>query len=130
MNNKLKNNYVKQVSNLKQKINRYEPKIKFDEDSKAKRINIFKTQKQKEIAHSLLLSVKSDLNALYGINAMHLLHDRCRYNIYGMYVACYARSSLCYDIYKLLNNNNIEIYYYDTYSVKYKDDIKADKNNN
>ena len=46
MNNKLKNNYVKQVSNLKQKINRYEPKIKFDEDSKAKRINIFKTQKQ------------------------------------------------------------------------------------
>ena len=106
---------------------------------------------QKEIAHSLLLSVKSDLNALYGINAMHLLHDRWRYNIdemdwinnpdsfeyylnkrckssyiYGMYVACYARSSLCYAIYKLLNND-IEIYYSDTDSVKYKDDIKADK---
>lgn len=46
MNDKLKNNYVKQVSNLKQKINRYEPKIKFNEDSKAKRINVFKTQKQ------------------------------------------------------------------------------------
>lgn len=106
---------------------------------------------QKEIAHSMLLSVKSDLNALYGINAMHLLHDKWSYDvdemewynnpdtyeqymetrtkssyIYGMYVACYARSSLCYAIYSLLQED-IDIYYTDTDSVKYKDDVKADR---
>lgn len=105
---------------------------------------------QKSISHSMLLSVKSDLNALYGMNAMHLLHDRWTYIIdkmdwnnepdtfdmyikarskssyvYGMYVACYARSSLCYAIYGLLEKG-IEIYYTDTDSVKYKDSILAD----
>jgi len=106
---------------------------------------------QEENAKRLLQTVKSDLNALYGINAMHLLHDRWSYDIedmdwhnvpdtfyeynkkrcktsyvYGMYVACFARSSLCYIVNELLKNG-IEVLYTDTDSVKYFDNNSADK---
>lgn len=106
---------------------------------------------QKNISHSMLQMVKSDLNSLYGINAMHLLHDRYMYDddemewynnpdtfesylnkrtktsyLYGMYIANYARSSLCYVIYNLLQQG-INVLYSDTDSVKYVDNKLADK---
>lgn len=48
MDNKLKNNYVRQVSNLKQKINRRDRRIVFDKD-KSKKVNISFSKQLSEI---------------------------------------------------------------------------------
>lgn len=48
MDNKLKNNYVKQVSNLKQKINRRDKRIVFDKD-KSKKVNVSFSKQLSEI---------------------------------------------------------------------------------
>lgn len=48
MNDKLKNNYVKQVSNLKQKINRRDKRIVFDKDSN-KKVNVTFSKQLSEI---------------------------------------------------------------------------------
>ena len=48
MDNKLKNNYVRQVSNLKQKINRRDRKIVFDKD-KSKKVNVSFSKQLSEI---------------------------------------------------------------------------------
>lgn len=48
MNDKLKNNYVRQVSNLKQKINRRDRRIVFDKD-KSKKINVSFSKQLSEI---------------------------------------------------------------------------------
>lgn len=48
MDNKLKNNYVRQVSNLKQKINRRDRRIVFDKD-KSKKVNVFFSKQLSEI---------------------------------------------------------------------------------
>lgn len=48
MDNKLKNNYVRQVSNLKQKINRRDRRIVFDKD-KNKKVNVFFSKQLSEI---------------------------------------------------------------------------------
>lgn len=48
MYNKLKNNYVRQVSNLKQKINRRDRRIVFDKD-KSKKVNVFFSKQLSEI---------------------------------------------------------------------------------
>lgn len=106
---------------------------------------------QVETSHSLYQAVKSDLNALYGDNAQHLLHDRISYDhatrewikesetyedyikaqhktsyIYGLYVPQYARASILYIAYKFLING-LDVYYIDTDSIKTKDCSKAHK---
>lgn len=48
MDNKLKNNYVRQVSNLKQKINRRNRRIVFDKD-KSKKVNVSFSKQLSEI---------------------------------------------------------------------------------
>lgn len=48
MDNKLKNNYVRQVSNLKQKINRRDRRIVFDKD-KNKKVNVSLSKQLSEI---------------------------------------------------------------------------------
>lgn len=48
MNDKLKNNYVKQVSNLKQKINRRDRRIVFDKDNN-KKVNVTFSKQLSEI---------------------------------------------------------------------------------
>lgn len=48
MDNKLKNNYVRQVSNLKQKINRRDRRIVFDKD-KSKKVNVYFSKQLSEI---------------------------------------------------------------------------------
>lgn len=48
MDNKLKNNYVRQVSNLKQKINRRDKRIVFDKD-KSKKVNVSFSKQLSEI---------------------------------------------------------------------------------
>lgn len=48
MDNKLKNNYVRQVSNLKQKINRRDRRIVFDKD-KGKKVNVSFSKQLSEI---------------------------------------------------------------------------------
>lgn len=48
MDNKLKNNYVRQVSNLKQKINRRDRRVVFDKD-KSKKVNVSFSKQLSEI---------------------------------------------------------------------------------
>lgn len=104
---------------------------------------------QIETSHSLYQAVKSDLNALYGDNAQHLLHDRISYDhttrewikesetyedyikaqhktsyIYGLYVPQYARASILYIAYKFITNG-LPVYYIDTDSIKTIDCKKA-----
>lgn len=105
---------------------------------------------QLETSSMLYHSVKGDLNALYGDNAQHLLHDRIKYNyttrdwekeketfedyrnaqhktsyIYGLYVPQYARASILYIAYKFLING-IDVLYIDTDSIKVVNCKKAD----
>lgn len=100
---------------------------------------------QLDVSHSLYLSVKSDLNALYGDNAQHLLHQLISYDdttrewikesetyedylkanhrtsyIYGLYVPQYARASILYIAYQFITNR-LPVYYIDTDSIKTKD---------
>lgn len=105
---------------------------------------------QKSTSHILYQNVKADLNALYGDNAQHLLREKISYDnstweyikesadfesdylkkqqktsyIYGLYVPQYARASILYIAYIFLQNN-IDVYYIDTDSIKVKDSIKA-----
>lgn len=106
---------------------------------------------QLETSSMLYHSVKGDLNALYGDNAQHLLHDRIKYNyqsrdwekeketfedyrkaqhktsyIYGLYVPQYARASILYIAYMFLTNG-IDVLYIDTDSIKVISCKKADK---
>ena len=102
-------------------------------------------------AKKLYLDVKSDLNALYGDNAQHLLHERFYYDdierewkseletfeeyqnaqhktsyIYGLYVPQYARASILYIAYKFITNG-LNVYYIDTDSIKTDDTPLAHK---
>lgn len=97
---------------------------------------------QLSAAKKMYLDVKSDLNALYGDNAQHLLHERFYYDdierewkseletfeeyqnaqhktsyIYGLYVPQYARASILYIAYKFITNG-LNVYYIDTDSLK------------
>lgn len=106
---------------------------------------------QLSVAKSLYLSPKADLNAQYGDNAQHLIHERCYYDfnildfkdnketfeeysktiqktsyIYGCYIVAYARASLCYVALQNLKAG-IEILYTDTDSLKMIDNRKSDK---
>ena len=97
---------------------------------------------QLEVSHSLYQAVKSDLNALYGDNAQHLLHVRISYDtkakewicendtyedymkgqyktsyIYGLYVPQYARASILYIAYNFIKEG-LPIMYIDTDSIK------------
>lgn len=106
---------------------------------------------QLDVSHSLYLSVKSDLNALYGDNAQHLLHSLISYDdntrewikesetyddylkanhktsyIYGLYVPQYARASILYIAYQFITND-LPVYYIDTDSIKTKDTELAHK---
>lgn len=97
---------------------------------------------QMSVAHKMYKDVKSDLNALYGDNAQHLLHERYYYDnverewkseletfeeyknaqhktsyIYGLYVPQYARASILYIAYKFITNG-LNVYYIDTDSIK------------
>ena len=99
----------------------------------------------------MYLDVKSDLNALYGDNAQHLLHERFYYdNIErewksemetfeeyqngphkttyssGLYVTQYARASILYIAYKFITNG-LNVYYIDTDSIKTDDTLLAHK---
>lgn len=99
----------------------------------------------------MYLDVKSDLNALYGDNAQHLLHERYYYDdierewkseletfeeyqnaqhktsyIYGLYVPQYARASILYIAYKFITNG-LNVYYIDTDSIKTDDTPLAHK---
>lgn len=100
---------------------------------------------QMSVAHKMYQDVKSDLNALYGDNAQHLLHERFYYDnierewkseletfeeyknaqhktsyIYGLYVPQYARASILYIAYKFITNG-LNVYYIDTDSIKTDD---------
>ena len=106
---------------------------------------------QMSVAHKMYLDVKSDLNALYGDNAQHLLHERFYYDdierewkseletfeeyqnaqhktsyIYGLYVPQYARASILYIAYKFITNG-LNVYYIDTDSIKTDDTTLAHK---
>lgn len=106
---------------------------------------------QLETSHLLYQSVKSDLNALYGNHAQHLLHELISYDdesrewvkelesfedyqkthqktsyIYGLYVPQYARASILYIAYKFLTNG-LPVYYIDTDSIKTTDCELAQK---
>lgn len=97
---------------------------------------------QLEISNTMYMNVKSDLNALYGDNAQHLIHELITYDtnkrewiveketfedykkaqhktsyIYGVYVPQYARASILYIAYKFLTNG-LPVYYIDTDSIK------------
>ena len=101
---------------------------------------------QTEIAKSIYQLVKSDLNALYGDNAQHLLHQIIDWDssemdytenfetyddymntqqktsyIYGLYVPQYARATISYIAYKILEKG-YPVYYIDTDSIK-SDDV-------
>lgn len=104
------------------------------------------------LANNLYQAVKSDLNALYGDNARHLLREHILYNgetkewekvqpdfeteylkkqqktsyIYGLYVPAYARASILY-IAKCFLLNNLDIMYIDTDSIKTHNTLVADK---
>ena len=105
---------------------------------------------QLQKSNYLYQSVKSDLNSLYGDNAQHLKRVNYIYDIdnkdfieradtfedyidskvktsyiYGVYVPQFARASIYYIIYQLLNNG-YDILYVDTDSVKIKYDTKCD----
>lgn len=92
----------------------------------------------------LYQNVKSDLNALYGDNAQHLLKEHILYDreervykesdadfeeykerqlktsyIYGLHVPAYARLSICYFAYKAIKMG-IDVAYIDTDSIKLK----------
>lgn len=103
------------------------------------------------LANNLYQAVKSDLNALYGDNAQHLLREHILYDgntkewlkvqadfeeeytkkqqktsyIYGLYVPAYARASILY-IAKLFLLNNLDVMYIDTDSIKTSDSATAD----
>lgn len=106
---------------------------------------------QLSVAKKMYLDVKSDLNALYGDNAQHLLHERFYYDdierewkkeletfeeyknaqhktsyIYGLYVPQYARASILYIAYKFITNG-LNVYYIDTDSIKTDDTEIAHK---
>lgn len=106
---------------------------------------------QLSTAKKMYLDVKSDLNALYGDNAQHLLHERFYYDdierewkseletfeeyknaqhktsyIYGLYVPQYARSSILYIAYKFITSG-LNVYYIDTDSIKTDDTPLAHK---
>lgn len=106
---------------------------------------------QLSAAKKMYLDVKSDLNALYGDNAQHLLHERFYYDdierewkseletfeeyqnaqhktsyIYGLYVPQYARASILYIAYKFITNG-LNVYYIDTDSIKTDDTPLAHK---
>ena len=106
---------------------------------------------QLSTAKKMYLDVKSDLNALYGDNAQHLLHERFYYDyierewkseletfeeyrnaqhktsyIYGLYVPQYARASILYIAYKFITNG-LNVYYIDTDSIKTDDTPLAHK---
>lgn len=106
---------------------------------------------QVDTSHTLYQAVKSDLNALYGDNAQHLLHERISYDdksrewikesetyedylsaqhktsyIYGLYVPQYARASILYIAYKFLKKG-LPVYYIDTDSIKTIDCEEAHK---
>ena len=106
---------------------------------------------QMSVAHKMYQDVKSDLNALYGDNAQHLLHERYYYDnaerewkseietfeeyknaqhktsyIYGLYVPQYARASILYIAYKFITNG-LNVYYIDTDSIKTDNTKKAFK---
>ena len=106
---------------------------------------------QMSVAHKMYQDVKSDLNALYGDNAQHLLHERFYYDdierewkseletfeeyqnaqhktsyIYGLYVPQYARASILYIAYKFITNG-LNVYYIDTDSIKTDDTPLAHK---
>lgn len=97
---------------------------------------------QMSVAHKMYQDVKSDLNALYGDNAQHLLHERFYYDnvarewkseletfeeyknaqhktsyIYGLYVPQYARASILYIAYQFITSG-LNVYYIDTDSIK------------
>lgn len=106
---------------------------------------------QLSTAKKMYLDVKSDLNALYGDNAQHLLHERFYYDdierewkseletfeeyknaqhktsyIYGLYVPQYARASILYIAYKFITSG-LNVYYIDTDSIKTDDTPLAHK---
>lgn len=106
---------------------------------------------QLSTAKKMYLDVKNDLNALYGDNAQHLLHERFYYDdierewkseletfeeyqnaqhktsyIYGLYVPQYARASILYIAYKFITNG-LNVYYIDTDSIKTDDTPLAHK---
>ncbi len=103
---------------------------------------------QCEVAHNLYQLVKSDLNALYGDNAQHLQHALIDWDastmeytedvesfetytktqqktsyIYGLYVPQYARATISYIAYKILEAG-FPVYYIDTDSIK-SDDVSG-----
>lgn len=104
------------------------------------------------LASNIYQAVKSDLNALYGDNAQHLLREHILYNgntkewlkvqadfeteyskkqqktsyIYGLYVPAYARASILY-IAKLFLLNKLDVMYIDTDSIKTSDSTTADE---
>lgn len=106
---------------------------------------------QLSTSKKMYLDVKSDLNALYGDNAQHLLHERFYYDdtvrewkseletfeeyknaqhktsyIYGLYVPQYARASILYIAYKFITSG-LNVYYIDTDSIKTDDTTLAHK---
>lgn len=121
-----------------------------DDDFFREQINKCKDYiEQCDTSHYLYQNVKSDLNALYGDNAQHLLREKYILDdnhyikkldtfenyqkarvktsyIYGLYVPAYARASILYIAYMFLTNN-IDIYYIDTDSIKVKNSDLADR---
>ena len=111
MDNKLKNNYVKQVSNLKQKINRYEPKINFNENSKAKRINVFKTEKQNiNIDYSNYKNIikKYNKGEIKNIKEVQLAEEKLQGTI-ATYNSIFNRYNKDYIKYIINNNKDMKI---------------------
>lgn len=111
MDNKLKNNYVRQVSNLKQKINRYEPKIKFNEDSKAKRINVFKTEKQNiNIDYSNYKNIikKYNKGEIKNIKEVQLAEEKLQ-NTIATYDSIFNRYNKDYIKYIINSNKDMKI---------------------
>lgn len=100
--------------------------------------------KRLDIGKRIYQNVKTDLNALYGDNAQHLLREHIFYDknerlykeseasfdeytdrnlktsyIYGLYVPAYARLTICYFAYKAIQMG-LDVAYIDTDSIKLK----------
>lgn len=144
----------KKYNNLVEGANTYKKygKSEIENDMFREQINACENYfEQLTTSNQMYQNVKSDLNALYGDNAQHLMRtnyiydlkardyiekndtfedyekSRCKTSyIYGVYVPQFARASIFYIIYVLLENG-YDILYVDTDSVKVKYDKNVDK---
>lgn len=144
----------KRYNELVEHTNKYKEYSKYDIDNDYYRDSLNRCSdyfEQLQTSHALYQAVKSDLNALYGDNAQHLMRTNYLYDpdtyewiskedtfedykksrvktsyIYGMYVPQFARASILYIAYQFIKAG-YDVLYIDTDSIKIQHDSRADE---